>query len=266
MYCVYALIKNINDSVIKRIFYIGITNNYLKRMNHHQHEKKNPIKLRIMKKYGWSHFIIWDSLSKEEAKEREIFLIKYFGRIDLKTGQLANMTDGGEGCLSLSEELKTQIGEKVSGFSRLKRKELVQQFKESKLSRTEYCIKYNISYGRFKRWVAKYAPELKGKSFRKQYNLYHNERAYIELICKRCSKKHTQRVDHLKRSLNNFCSRKCAVTYTNNQKRQYDFWYHNHGYKFYQCPVCLSINSRRVEYKNIFCSSDCKKIWRELCP
>ena len=38
-----------------------------------------------------------EDLNKEEAIKKEIEFIKLYGRINLKTGVLANLTDGGEG-------------------------------------------------------------------------------------------------------------------------------------------------------------------------
>ena len=45
------------------------------------------------------HIIIQDWITEEQAFAAENFLISYYGRIDLGTGCLRNLTDGGEGCL-----------------------------------------------------------------------------------------------------------------------------------------------------------------------
>lgn len=42
---------------------------------------------------------IYENLTNEEAIDREIKMIEYFGRIDKKTGILANMSKGGEGAV-----------------------------------------------------------------------------------------------------------------------------------------------------------------------
>jgi hypothetical protein len=68
---------------------------------------------RIVEKHGYSIKYLGDR-SVEEAKALEKSLIKIFGRRDLKTGLLVNMTDGGDGVFNLADESK----EKISASSR----------------------------------------------------------------------------------------------------------------------------------------------------
>jgi len=67
-----------------------------------------------------TRIITQDWLSEEQAFEAEIFLIAYYGRIDLGTGCLRNRTHGGEGCPGFhgakSEEHRRLIGEAVKKF------------------------------------------------------------------------------------------------------------------------------------------------------
>ncbi len=58
--------------------------------------------------------------SETEAFEAEKFLIAYYGRKDLKTGVLRNLTDGGEGCSGAirSAETRRLISEAMKGKSR----------------------------------------------------------------------------------------------------------------------------------------------------
>ncbi len=60
--------------------------------------KNNTIK-KVLKETGEEpiHFRIYENLTNEEAIRIEAELIKFFGRVDLGTGLLTNMTDGGEG-------------------------------------------------------------------------------------------------------------------------------------------------------------------------
>ena len=92
-------------------FYIGIGRDVNRPYN-----KKDRSKFwkRIIGKTGYAVEIIFDNLTKEEAIQKEIEFIKLYGRIDLKTGSLCNMTCGGEGTGELSEELESIRREKIS--------------------------------------------------------------------------------------------------------------------------------------------------------
>lgn len=72
----------------------------------------------IVSKYGYEIEILMTNLCKEDAKELEEFLIKLYGRNDLKTGILCNKTkggDGGNGIIQHSEETKKKISESNKG-------------------------------------------------------------------------------------------------------------------------------------------------------
>jgi len=58
----------------------------------------------IVKKAGYSVNIVVEGLTVEEAKEMEISLISEYGR-----DNLTNHTDGGDGCVNLSEEALDKI-------------------------------------------------------------------------------------------------------------------------------------------------------------
>jgi hypothetical protein len=59
--------------------------------------RRNRLWTNIFNKYGVRVVILHDNIVEKEAFEIETTLIKFWGRINLKTGQLANLTDGGEG-------------------------------------------------------------------------------------------------------------------------------------------------------------------------
>jgi hypothetical protein len=63
------------------------------------------------KKTEYYSEIIEDNLTWEFACEREIFWIKFYGRIDLNEGILVNKTNGGEGVVGrvISEEQKERL-------------------------------------------------------------------------------------------------------------------------------------------------------------
>ncbi len=89
-YCVYMHIRNDND----QIFYVGIGKD-----RYRSGEKRGRSRwwLAITNKYGYSVKLISEDITREEAIYTEKYLIAFYGRADLKTGNLVNMTDGGEG-------------------------------------------------------------------------------------------------------------------------------------------------------------------------
>lgn len=103
------------------IFYVGIGKSekraYSKRY-------RNPHWHNVVNKYDYSVEIIAEVDTWELACELEQFLIQEYGRRDLGTGSLVNMTDGGDGSLNresprkgvtLSEETKRKMSEAKKG-------------------------------------------------------------------------------------------------------------------------------------------------------
>lgn len=101
-FCVYQHIRPDTNTV----FYVGIGN--IKRPFHLK--SRNKLWNRIVKKNNGSFKveILFENLTSAEAKRIEIDLIKKYGRKDLGTGLLVNLTDGGEGLLNLSENARQQ--------------------------------------------------------------------------------------------------------------------------------------------------------------
>jgi hypothetical protein len=95
-------------------FYIGIgkTENraYIKR-------KRNNYWKHIVKSSPYEVQILFDDLTWDEACDKEIEFIKLYGRKDLGTGTLVNMTDGGDGRTNIvvSEETKQKISKSSLG-------------------------------------------------------------------------------------------------------------------------------------------------------
>lgn len=69
----------------------------------------------IASKFGFTVEIVLDNCTKQEAFSEEIRLIKLYGRQDIETGILVNHTDGGDGRVGSSEEMKKKCGEKNIG-------------------------------------------------------------------------------------------------------------------------------------------------------
>lgn len=97
-------------------FYIGIAT-HIKRA-YEKNQRKNKIWKSIVAKTEYDIEILFDDLTREQALDKEIELISLYGRIDKKTGTLANLTDGGEGFQGIcnkgrkaSEETKAKLRE-----------------------------------------------------------------------------------------------------------------------------------------------------------
>ena len=87
------------------IFYVGIGKSkkraYSKRIrNVHWHAVANK---------GYEVEILFENLSWDEAKQKEIELIQQLGRNDLGLGALVNMTNGGDGLGLVSEEIRNKM-------------------------------------------------------------------------------------------------------------------------------------------------------------
>lgn len=100
-FCLYFHINSFTEEV----FYVGIGTGY----RPYSKRNRNIHWIRTVNKFGYIVKIIEENISAEEAKKGEIFFINYFGRRDNKTGNLVNMTDGGDGisgCICTEETAK----------------------------------------------------------------------------------------------------------------------------------------------------------------
>jgi hypothetical protein len=81
-------------------FYIGIGSDvpYYKRAN--ERARRSKFWKKIIAKTDYEVEIIFDDISFEEAKVKEIEFIKLYGRKDLNNGCLVNLTDGGDGLIN----------------------------------------------------------------------------------------------------------------------------------------------------------------------
>lgn len=70
---------------------------------------------RVVKKAGYKVEILAEGLLKEEVIELEMFLIAEYGRRDLGTGILINLTSGGEGATDISEETRNKRSKALTG-------------------------------------------------------------------------------------------------------------------------------------------------------
>lgn len=95
------------------IFYVGIGN--IKRATFKF--GRNNFWNKIITKTNYSIEIIQENLSWEDACELEIFLISLYGRRDLGTGTLTNLTCGGEGSIGtiVSKDTRDLMSKKRLG-------------------------------------------------------------------------------------------------------------------------------------------------------
>ena len=90
------------------IFYVGIgTQDNYKRASR-VHNRTNYWN-NIVKKCGWKVDIVYDNLTWEDACKIEVELIAKYGRVDLGTGTLVNLTAGGEGTLKRITTPETRL-------------------------------------------------------------------------------------------------------------------------------------------------------------
>ena len=107
-YCLYFHINKSNSIV----FYVGIGN---KKRPYSKRSRSQFLK-NIVSKYDYLIEVIHSDLSLDEACELEKHYIKIFGRLDIGSGSLVNLTDGGEGSTGYkhSDETKAKIKEQWS--------------------------------------------------------------------------------------------------------------------------------------------------------
>lgn len=100
------------------VFYIGIGNTKNFKRAYEKGNRRSEYWRNKVKKYpNYEIQILTKGLTKSEASEIEVTLISWYGRKDLSTGTLVNMTDGGEGTIGQkhSEERKKAASIRVSG-------------------------------------------------------------------------------------------------------------------------------------------------------
>ena len=134
------------------IFYVGIgTQDNYKRASR-AHNRTNYWN-NIVKKCGRKVDIVYDNLTWEDACKIEVELIAKYGRVDLGTGTLVNLTAGGEGTLKRittpETRYKMSIAKKgkkwlrQSKEQRQKTSELMKGVNSKKIINTKSGIIYN---------------------------------------------------------------------------------------------------------------------------
>ena len=109
----------------------------------HNHMVKLPSRERIE--------IVAKDLTADEADAHEIALIKKYGRKDLGTGCLCNLTDGGNGIQGHSPVTRKKMSDARSGVARPD--DVMAKVQEAKLR--QGAAKYGVEYEEWSNWDAK---------------------------------------------------------------------------------------------------------------
>ena len=107
----YVYIHKRKDT--NEVFYVGIGQNKNRAF---EKNRRNPFWKRITKITDFDVHIIEENLSWKEACEREKYWISFYGRRNINTGSLVNLTDGGDGTLGriVSEETRNKMRRPIS--------------------------------------------------------------------------------------------------------------------------------------------------------
>jgi hypothetical protein len=95
-------------------FYIGIGNDMTNKRAKEKARRSNLWK-KIIAKSDYEVEILFDDITYDEAKAKEIEFIELYGRIDLGNGTLANLTNGGDGTINPSQETRDKISKVNKG-------------------------------------------------------------------------------------------------------------------------------------------------------
>lgn len=96
-------------------FYIGISSDMGYRAK--DYKKRNKIWKDIVNKTNYEIEILLDNLTWNEACVKEIEFIKLYGRICNNSGCLANLSEGGDGYLNPSDEVRNKLSISKMGIN-----------------------------------------------------------------------------------------------------------------------------------------------------
>lgn len=150
-------------------FYIGIgSDNLYKRAN--EKSRRSNFWKKIINKTQYEVEILFDNVSIEFAKEKEIEFIKLYGRIDLNNGSLCNLTNGGDGVNGyiFTNEHKQKLSK--SAKKRIITEEQKQKLRQYRIGKklSPYVIecikKANIGRKRSESEIKKHSDRMKKKN------------------------------------------------------------------------------------------------------
>lgn len=196
-YIVYMHKNKINDKV-----YIGITSQKPQnRWGSNGSKYKKGLRFyNAIKKYTWQnfeHIILFEKLTKKEAEQKEIELIRQYKSNDVNYGY--NIANGGNSKGKHSEETKRKIGDKNKGktpwtkgrkLTEEHRKKIGKANKENKLSEEHKKLLSEINKGRIPWNKDKKGIHLSPKTEFKKGNIppFKNKKIPYEIYEHRCKK------------------------------------------------------------------------------
>jgi hypothetical protein len=185
-------------------FYIGIGTADEKYARAYNKDRRSGYWKNIVNKTKYSVEIMLDDLSWEEACEKEKEFIQLYGRKDLETGTLVNMTSGGEGVVGQvrDEKYRKKLSDAKKG---IKLKPLSKEHKE-KMSKAltgqkrsaEFCEKRtgknHFFFGKHHTEETKRKISLAGTGQKRHFTQKHmdnliiaaRKRKYKTVICPHC--------------------------------------------------------------------------------
>lgn len=197
---IYGLYKkNVNyttNNIAEHLFYIGIASNeknLYHRSKNHKLDKSNPFKLNIIAKYDFELKILWETENIQESKDREEFLIRWFGKKS-EGGILTNILSSAYD-LSICHKPKTNATkQKISkALKKINKQqdirlanrdrnltkpydeiiELIEDWAKNPLeSQQDFANRNGVSRSKFKDWIRLYRPQYIGLTKRRQYEIF----------------------------------------------------------------------------------------------
>ena len=122
------------------VFYIGIG---ISKKRAYSKYGRNKHWVNTVAKYGYEIQILTDNIDYDFAKELEITLISYYGRKDLKLGNLVNLTDGGEGFSNMNNEEKLKRKLRLTNYNKTNKDYSFTQNEDYKLNMRNSCLGKN---------------------------------------------------------------------------------------------------------------------------
>ncbi|MEI7943048.1 MAG: NUMOD3 domain-containing DNA-binding protein [Candidatus Riflemargulisbacteria bacterium] len=170
MAIVYLHRRNNIENSIDNIFYIGIG---ISEKRACSKQGRNLHWKRIVNKYGFTIEILYNDLTWEEACQKEIELIKLYGRKDLGLGNLVNLTDGGDGQLGCFPNKESRKKKSISIKKALESQEVRKKMGDRQLGEKNH---------RFGKHLSKEEKENLSNFHKGEKNSMYGKRHSIELI------------------------------------------------------------------------------------